>query len=675
MSEGSEPVGTLQVALEHAVRLMGAQPALAAEQAQEILKVAPDQPLARLVLGASSRRLGAAERSLAVLEPLVTERPEWASAHYELGATLGALGRGDEAVKELRRALELKPDLSDAWRELADHLEALGDAEGADIARLRHVRTSVRDPRLMKAAAAMGDNQVPVAETLLREHLKEHPTDVVAMRMLAEIAVRVGRYGAAEALLTRCVELAPGFHAARHNLALVWHRREKSTAALAAIEELLKLEPRNPGYRNLLAAILGRIGEFDRALAVYERLLSEYPKQPKAWMSFGHALKTAGRQPEAITAYRKAIALEPRLGEAYWSLANLKTFRFNTEEIAAMERALERDDLSKDDRLHFHFALGKAREDEDRYSDSFQHYSEGNRLRRSVSKYSAEDTSRHVARSKALFTPEFFAARTGWGCQAADPIFVVGLPRSGSTLIEQILASHSLIEGTMELPDIGVIARTLGGQESASEDSRYPEVLAELDAARVRALGEQYLEQTRIQRKTGAPLFIDKMPNNWAHVGLIHLALPNAKIIDARRHPLACCWSGYKQHFARGQNFTYDLTDIGHYYRDYVELMAHFDRVLPGRIHRVIYETLVTDTEAEVRRVLDYCNIPFEPACLRFYETQRAVRTASSEQVRRPINREGLDQWRPYEAWLGPLREALGPTLEAYPAAPHYDGG
>jgi hypothetical protein len=322
--------------------------------------------------------------------------------------------------------------------------------------------------------------------------------------------------------------------------------------------------------------------------------------------------------------------------------------------------------------MHFHFAIGKAQEDATSYAESFGHYSEGNRLRRATSRYDAAETSRHVARSKALFTPDFFSARAGWGCPAADPIFIVGLPRSGSTLIEQILASHSAVEGTTELPDIAVMARALGGGKSWSEKSRYPEVLAELDADRIRALGEQYLEQTRIQRKTGKPYFIDKMPNNFAHAGLVHLALPNARIIDARRHPLDCCWSGFKQHFARGQNFTYSLEDIGRYYRDYVELMAHFDQVLPGRVHRVFHETLIDDTEAEIHRMLHYCNMPFEPACLRFYETERAVRTASSEQVRRPINREGMGQWRNFEPWLAPLRAALGPVLEAYPAAPDY---
>lgn len=673
MNEASGPRGTLNVALDHALKLLASEPALAADQATEILKAAPDHPLGLLVLAVAKRKLGDPDGSLAILEPLAAGQPNWAPVHYELGMTRGVLGRGDDAVQALRKALAVNPDLADAWRELADHLAAAGDEEGADIARTRHIRTSVRDPRLMTAAAAMGENRIPAAESLLREHLRQHPTDVVAIRMLAEIAARLGRYGAAESLLARCLELAPAFHTARQNLALVLHRQNKPAAALREIERLLAVDARNPGLRNLHAAVLGRIGEFDRALGVYAKLLEEYPAQPKAWMSYGHALKTAGRQGESITAYRKAIALEPRLGEAYWSLANLKTFRFDADEIAAMERQLARDELSNDDRLHFHFALGKAREDAREFAASFDHYAQGNRLRRSVSRYLADETTDHVRRSKALLTPAFFAARAGWGCQDADPIFVVGLPRSGSTLIEQILASHSAVEGTMELADLGVMARALGGRQAWSEPTRYPEVLAELDAGRCRELGEQYLEQTRIQRKSGKPYFIDKMPNNWAHVALIQLILPNARIVDARRHPLDCCWSGFKQHFARGQSFTYDLADLGRYYRDYVELMAHVDRVLPGRVHRVIYESLVADTEAEVRRVLDYCHIEFESACLRFYETDRAVRTASSEQVRRPINREGMDQWRPFAAWLDPLRTALGPVLEAYPGVPDFE--
>jgi tetratricopeptide (TPR) repeat protein len=453
---------------------------------------------------------------------------------------------------------------------------------------------------------------------------------------------------------------------------MVLHRQGKSEAALIEIERLLSEEPRNPGFRNLKAAVLGRVGEYAASIQEYQSVLAEYPQQPKVWMSMGHALKTAGRNAESIDAYRRCITLAPHLGEAYWSLANLKTFRFTDDEIAAMRAQLARTDLADEDRFHFEFSLGKALEDATVFEESFTHYAAGNRLRRAMIRYDADDNHAHVERSKKLFTPEFFAQRAGWGAPAADPIFVVGLPRSGSTLIEQILASHSQVEGTMELPDIAMLARTVGMRTTRPEGGAYPRALTKFSAEEMAGLGERYLQQTRIQRKEGAPFFIDKMPNNFAHTGFIHLMLPNAKIIDARRHPLGCCFSGFKQHFARGQNFTYDLAEIGRYYRDYVELMAHMEGVLPGRVHRVFYENMIEDTEGEVRRLLEYCGLPFEEGVLRFHENQRAVRTASSEQVRRPIFREGMDQWRHFEPWLAPLEMALGPVLPAYPNVPQF---
>ena len=490
--------------------------------------------------------------------------------------------------------------------------------------------------------------------------------------MLAEVAARLRRYQDAENLLARCLELAPSFAAARHQHALVLHRMNRAAEALCEIDGLLAAEPHHPAYRNLKAAILGRIGELEHSIEIYGELLAAHPKQPKLWMSYGHALKTGGREEESIAAYKRSIGLLPTLGEAYWSLANLKTFRFTGAEIAAMRAELQGADLSDDDRFHMHFALGKAFEDTGAYADSFAHYSEGNRLRRAGIYYSADETTAHVGRCKELMTADFFAARSGCGSAAADPIFIVGLPRAGSTLLEQILASHSLVEGTMELPDIPALAKGFFGKEKRAEGGGYPQALAALSAAECRVLGERYMQDTRIQRKTAAPFFIDKLPNNFMHIGLIQLALPNAKIIDARRHPLGCCLSCFKQHFARGQHFAYSLEDIGRYYRDYVELMAHFDAVLPGRIHRVVYEAMIDDTEAEVRRMLTYCGLPFEEGCMRFYENERAVRTASSQQVRQPIFRSGVDQWRHFEPWLAPLCAILGPVLEAYPQVPHF---
>jgi predicted Zn-dependent protease len=665
MSGAAEPAGTLDVALNHATQLLRKNPSLAAEQAIEILKVLPSHPHARLVLGAAQRLAGRSQAAVQVLESLAREQPRSSPVHLELGVALGEAGRAREAVAALRVALRLTPDSPDGWRLLADQFDVIGDTDSADHARANYLKAANKDPRLLDAAAALVENDLPLADARLRAHLAGHPTDVAALRMLAEIAARLRRYADAQQLLERCLELAPSFDAARHNYAVVLNRQSKAADALRQVERLLAKEPRNPGYCNLQAAILAQIGDYSGSIAIYESVLREFPQQPKVWMSYGHALKTAGRRPNSIAAYRRAISLEPTLGEAYWSLANLKTFRFSVSDVAAMRAALTRANLRDEDRLHFEFSLGKALEDEKSYAESFAHYSAGNALRRALHPYSADDHASFVRRSKGLFTADFFAARAGTGSAGRDPIFIVGLPRAGSTLVEQILASHSRVEGTMELPHIPQIARELAG-----EDSGFLDAVAALSAEQCRELGERYLAETRIQRKTDAPFFIDKMPNNCLYVGLIHLILPNAIIIDARRHPLGCCFSGFKQHFARGQNFAYGLEDIGRYYRDYVDLMAHIDAVLPGRVHRVLYETLIDDTEAQVRRLLDHCGLAFEDGCLRFYENERAVRTASSEQVRQPIFREGVDHWRHYEAWLGPLKQALGPVLEAYPAGP-----
>jgi tetratricopeptide (TPR) repeat protein len=553
-----------------------------------------------------------------------------------------------------------RPLTAAAWKERGDRAIAAGDHAAGDAAHCQAVTASIHERELIDAALALGEERLAVAERILRPRLKRHPTDVAAMRMLAELAGRLGRYRDAETLLRRALDLAPSFHEARFNLATILHRRSRSTDALAEIDRLLAREPGNPSYRNLRAAALARLGDFDAALDVYASLLAEHPRQPKGWMSYGHALKTVGRQSQAIAAYREAIAQAPTLGEAWWSLANLKTVGFSDADVAAMTAALAAAD-AVEDRLHLRFALGKAEGDRAATAASFAHYAEGNRLRAAQVKYAAADTTRAVARATAFFTADCFAALGGKGHPAADPIFIIGMPRSGSTLIEQILSSHPLVEGTSELPDIPALAWAVGDRDGASSETNYPEALATADLA---ALGVDYLDRARVQRKTDRPRFIDKLPNNWLHVGMIRLILPNARIIDARRHPMACGWSNFTQHFARGQGFSYSLADMGRYYRDYVALMAYFDAVQPGAVHRVDHEAIVADTEGEVQRLLAYCGLDFDPACLRFWETERAVRTPSSEQVRRPVSAAGLDQWRAYDRWLGPLREALGPLAD-----------
>jgi tetratricopeptide (TPR) repeat protein len=516
-------------------------------------------------------------------------------------------------------------------------------------------------PRLIEAALALHDNELSVAEPLLRAHLKEDPFDVAAIRMLAELAGRIGRYKDAETLLRRALELSPDFTAARANLAIALYRQNRPAEAIAELDLVLEDEPDNPGHANLKAAALGRIGGFDEAIELYESVLKDAPKQPRVCMSYGHMLKTVGRQADGIAAYRKALALAPELGEAWWSLANLKTVKFDEADIAAMQAALARDDISDEDRFHLDFALGKAFEDRKNAAAAFDHYAVGNALRRTKIVYEADETEAFVDRSIRLFTPDFFAVRAGQGSTAPDPIFILGMPRAGSTLVEQILSSHPLVEGTSELPDIPALALRIAD---------YPLGVETLSASRLRELGEEYLRRASVQRRTDRPFFIDKLPNNWAHLPFIHLILPNAKIVDARRHPLGCCFSNYKQHFARGQAFSYALDDMGRYYRDYVRLLAHVDTVLPDLVHRVIYERMVDDTEQEVRDLLAACGLEFDAACLDFHKTERAVRTASSEQVRQPIFREGTESWKSFEPWLDPLKAALGDVLTNYPEVP-----
>lgn len=507
---------------------------------------------------------------------------------------------------------------------------------------------------------ALNENRLDVAERLLKLHLKEDPFDPKAIRMLAELAGRIGRWKDAESLLRRAIEIAPGFTGARTNLALVLGRTGRPAEALELLEEIYPTDPEDIGMANLKAATLARLGDFNEAIALYRQVLQKTPDQPRTWLSYGHMLKTVGQQAESVAAYRKALANQPTLGEAWWSLANLKTVKFDDSDVAAMEKALKSSGLSDQDRLHLDFALGKALHDAGHPDQAFAHYSRGNALRLKSEPYDAAKLTRTVDRCIANFTAEAFGERQG-GCVAPDPIFIVGMPRAGSTLVEQILSSHSLVEGTAELPDIPALVQRIGP---------YPAAVLKLMSAEREELGREYLKRAGVQRRTDRPFFIDKMPNNWLFVPFIQLILPRAKIIDARRHPLGCCFSNFRQHFARGQAFTYDLGSIGRYYRDYVRLMAHVDAMLPGRVHRVLYERMVDDTGAEVRALLDFCGLEFEPQVLEFYKTDRAVRTASSEQVRRPIYREATEEWRPYEPLLGPLKDALGPVLDAYPDPP-----
>ena len=573
-----------------------------------------------------------------------------------------------EAAERLRALVEEDNTNAEAWRLLGRALRHLGRDDEAAEAEVESVRATAHEPEMLAIATALNTGDLPRAETLLRGRLRAQPLDVAAIRLMAELALRVGRLRDAETLLRRALELAPGFVAARANLASLLYRQNRFAEAASELDRVLESGEANPSSRNLLAVARGRIGDYDEALRLYEELTPAFPDHAKLWMSYGHILKTVGRLEESVTAYRRALAAQPALGEVWWSLANLKTVQFGDEDVAAMEAALDGgEDLAPEDRLHLHFALGKAWADAGEAEKAFHHYAAGNALRKQEQGYDPEAVTAQVDRTIATLTPEFLAVREDWGDRSPDPIFIIGLPRAGSTLVEQILSCHSQVEGTMELPDIPFLAaREARAQGLVPRD--WPGAVKAMDRDKLAALGAEYLERTRVQRKTDKPFYIDKLPNNWAYAGLIHLILPNAKLIDARRHPLDCCFSNFRQHFAKGQAFTYDLEDIGRYYADYVQAMDHYDRVLPGRVHRVIHERLLEEPEAEVRAVLDYLGLPFEAACLEFYRSSRPVRTASSEQVRRPLNKDGVGQWQPFEPWLEPLRRALGDLPETYAA-------
>jgi Flp pilus assembly protein TadD len=566
-----------------------------------------------------------------------------------------------DTVEALREAARRAPANPAVWRALADACFRAGLAVEADAAYQRATLVAVNDPVLREAAIALAANRLDVAERLIKPFLKAHPTDVAAIRMLAELAARIGRLDDAEALLTRALELAPEFLAARQNMAMLYLRTHRLAEALAEAQSLLEREPDNPAFLNLEGVALARIGDYKDATRRFEAVLQRRPKSARTWLSYGHSLKTVGRSADSVAAYRRAIGLQPSLGEAWWSLANLKSIRFDASDAAAMERTLQSGGrLTDDDRLHLHFALGKAHEDAAAPEPAFHHYAAGNAVRAQQLRYDPGPLEALVAAAIEKLDAGFFAARQGQGDPAPDPIFIVGMPRSGSTLVEQILASHSMVEGTHELPDLEMLARTLGPGDSGYIDAGLVEALLKLPPAQLAALGASYLKATRVYRKTTRPLFIDKMPNNWVFVPLIRLILPNAKIVDTRRGAMACCFSNFKQHFARGQAFSYRLDHLARYYSAYVRFMSHIDRVQPGAVHRINHEDMVTDTDARIAQLLDALGLPFEPACLRFWETDRAVQTASSEQVRRPIFSDGVDQWRDFEPYLGELRAGLG---------------
>ena len=637
----------------HADTLRGVEPLLAAwPQNRDLL----------LLAARSMRHVHRIPEALLTLERLEALQPRFSRVYEERGLCHVALKNAPEAITALLTAVNLNPALPMSWRMLDGVYRLSGEAVNAATAAAHVAALKAQPPEVVTATALFFDGEIDAAETMIRAFLLRVGDHPEGMRLLGKIGMNRDALDDAETLLRGVVTLAPDHRAARYDLIQCLILRQKYAEGLIELDALAALDPGNLQQRPLAATIAVGLGRNVEAIAIYQQMVADTPDDadPRLWLA--HALKTVGRTGDAIEAYRGAAAARADFGDAYWSLANLKTYRFSDADIARMRDLEAAPATSAIDRLHFCFALGKAFEDRGAISESWTWYERGNALKRAESRYRAELVEANTRKQKEICTRTFFDQRSGWGDPAPDPIFIVGLPRSGSTLIEQILASHSQVEGTQELADVYRIVQRLQRRETDPGYPRYPAVLNDLSGEDLRGLGEIYLADTRVHRG-GRPRFIDKMPNNFRHIGLIHLMLPNAKIIDARREPMACCFSNLKQLFAQGQEFTYSVDDIARYYRTYLELMRHWDGALPGRVVRVIHEDVIDDLEGNVRKILDFCGLPFESACLEFHATQRSIRTPSSEQVRRPIFRDGLDHWRNYEPWLGPLETALGDAI------------
>ncbi|HLY04413.1 MAG TPA: sulfotransferase [Rhizomicrobium sp.] len=661
------PTQPLWAILARSAELLEDDPVGAEARAREVLKHAPAQPHALTLLVSAARVQGDSAGVQALLESLASDFPELAAAHYELGLLRAERGDGAGAIAALRRVVDLEPDHPGAWRILGDRLAALGDAAGAADAYSRQFKSSMTDLLMLEHVTNLGDDQLDVAVAMLREFLKMHPTDLNGLYMMGQLCVRMNRFRDAERMFARALELAPELVAARCDYGLVLHRQSKWEEEYRQIGILLQGEPENPGYRYLMASALYRTGRFREAIAYCDRILGEDPENSDYQMAYASALRIVGRTAQCILVLRDVLRREPDRGDAWWALANLKTFRFARADMECMSAQLADDTLPDESRYQMQFALGKALEDERRYGEAFEQYRRGNSLVRARQPYDPSEITEHVRRVKSQFSAGFLRTVAGRGCPSRDPVFVIGLPRSGSTLVEQILASHSAVEGLGEITALPIIAARIAESVQSHTNVAGTGRPPPLEGEDLRALGEEYLERAGNSRRSVRSFFTDKLPNNFQHLGLICAILPNAKIVTVHRHPLACCFSMYKQLFQSEWGPFYDLENLARYYRDFVDVVSHFDAAIPGRIHHVVYEELVRDPEPEIRRLLDYCSLPFEDACLRFYESERPIATASSEQVRQPVYANANEQWRHFERWLDPLKAALGPVLETYP--------
>jgi tetratricopeptide (TPR) repeat protein len=616
------------------------------------------------LMAANQRCLDRIPDAVETLQRLEQQYPRFSLLYQERGYCYVTFRDARRAMDAFARAVNLNPALAASWSMLERLYRMTGDEKSAATAAGQVAALKQLPPEVVRAGSLFSDGELSAAENILRAYLAS-ANHAEALRLLARIEHQRNALEEAEQLLEAALKLAPDYRAARLEYARILVDRQKYFEAYTVIDSLLKLEPGNIDHLSLCAATCAGLGRHEKAIVLYRQLLIASPGSSELHVALGHSLKTIGRQKEAVECYRTAATLRPGFGDAYWSLANLKTYRFSRGEIARMRAAEAVPAAHPVDRYHLSFALGKAYEDRSEFAESWQFYERGNRLKRAESRYDPEIAEIETRRLIELCTARFFAVRAGAGLRDSDPIFIVGLPRAGSTLLEQILASHSQVEATHELGDIQRIVIGIEGHRSDLADSSYPGALAGLAAEDFGRLGDCYMNGARAYRH-GKPFFIDKMPNNFRHIGLIHLMLPNATIIDARREPMACCFSNLKQLFASGQEFTYSIEDVARYYRAYLDLMRHWDAVLPGRVLRICYEEVVEDLEGNVRRILEFCGLEFERTCLEFYKTERSVRTPSSEQVRQPIFRDGLFQWRNYELWLDPLRDALGDALVRY---------
>ena len=642
------------------------QHAEALAAAEALLTQAPDNRDVHLAMATAQRFLGRVGEALKSLAELERRHPRFSRLYEERGQCYVVMRQAPQAIEAFLQAVNINHALPVSWSMLEGLYRMAGQpgncaTAAGQVATLRNL-----PPEVVTATSLFVDGDLDRAESMVRAYLLQHGDHVEAMRLLAKIGMSRQVYDDAELLFKALLELAPDYRTARAEYAEVLIELHKYQHARRELDQLLREDPANrPRYQGLYATASVGLGEHERAVGLYRDLLQGTSADADLHLSIAHALKTLGRRDEAIESYRRAAACRPGFGDAYWSVANLKTYRFTDEELGQLRTFQSDPKIEAADRYHLCFALAKALEDRGEFADSYHHYELGNALKRAESNYQPQIIENNTRRQIEVCTLEFFTNRRGCGAPDPDPIFIVGLPRSGSTLLEQILASHSQVEGTQELPNVQQIVSPLRGRDPDPNNPRYPRILAEMGVEEFRGLGEQYLAETRVYR-TDKPFFIDKMPNNFRHLGLIHLLLPRARIIDARREPMACCFSNLKQLFAKGQEFTYSIEDIARYYRTYLELMQHWGRVLPGTVLRIHHEDVVDDLDGNVRRILDFCGLEFEPQCVEFHKTQRSVRTASSEQVRLPIYREGLEQWRNFEPWLEPLKTALGDALTHY---------